>query len=82
MSSKKLLVPNTDNMAKEGINNMETKPNVVEKVINNRRKKIKLTPCIKQTNHKHLKVKKINLSAINQTRVYNWINQGIIKELK
>ena len=43
---------------------------------------------MKQTNHKHPKVKKINLSAINQTRVCpwinqgHWINQGLRKELK
>ena len=43
---------------------------------------------MKQKNHKHLKVKKINLSAINQTKVDNWINQGnwinqcLLKELK
>ena len=43
---------------------------------------------MKHTNHNHLKVKKINPSAINKTRVYHWINrvhwinQGLLKELK
>ena len=43
---------------------------------------------MKQTNHKHIKVKKINLSAMNETKLYHWINQvhwinqGLLKELK
>ena len=51
-------------------------------------KKIKFTPSTKQTNPKHLKVKKLNASAMNQTKVYHWINQGhwinkgLLKELK
>ena len=88
MSSKNPLVATIDKMVKEGINYMETEPNVVEKAITHHTKKIKLTPKTKQTNHKHLKVKKINLSAMNQTKVYhwinqcNWINQGLLKEMK
>ena len=52
------------------------------------RKKIQLTQSTKQTNRKHLKVKRTNLGATNQTNVWNWINQGhwinkeLLKELK
>ena len=82
------MVVTTDEMVKEWINDMETKNNVVEEAIPHPIAKIKFTPSMKQTNHKHLKVKNINPLAINQTRVDhwinqgNWINQGIIKELK
>ena len=66
---------------------METKTNVVEKAITHCMKKI-IYAIKKKINHKHLKVKDINLSALNQTRVYHWINkvhwinQGLIRELK
>ena len=82
------MVSTTDKMVKEGINDTETKPNVVEKAITHRMGEIKLTPKTKQTNHKHLKVRQINLSATNQTKVCTWINQGhwinqcLLKELK
>ena len=58
MSPKKPLVTTTDKMVKEGINDMETKPNVVKEAITHIIVKIKLTQSTKQTNHKHLKVKK------------------------
>ena len=50
--------------------------------------KIKLTQSTKQKKHEHLKVKKINPSAINYTKVDHWINQvdwinhGLLKEPK
>ena len=82
MSSNNPLVTTTDEMVKEKINDMKTEPNVVERAITHPTAKKKLTPSTKQKNHKHLKVKKINTSAINQTKVDNWINQGywIIKD--
>ena len=61
MSSNKPLVHTTEKMAKEGINDMETKRNVVKTAITYTKGKIKLTQTSKQTNYKHLKVKKINL---------------------
>ena len=42
MSSKKPLVPTIDKMVKEWINDMETKPNVVEKAITHRMGKNKI----------------------------------------
>ena len=44
MYSKKPLVPTIENMAKEGINAMETKRNVAEKAITHHKEKIKLMP--------------------------------------
>ena len=61
MYFKKPLVPNTKNMVNEGINDKETKFNVVETSITHHKEKIKLTQSTKQTNYKHLKVKNINL---------------------
>ena len=61
MSSNNQLVPTTENMVKEGINDMETKLNVLETTITRHRGEIKLTQSTKQTNHKHQKVKYINL---------------------
>ena len=40
MSSKNPLVPNIENMVKEGIHYMETKHNVVEKAITHHKEKI------------------------------------------
>ena len=37
---------------------------------------IKFTQSTKQTNHKHIKGKYINPSAINHTKVDHWINKG------
>ena len=82
MSSKNLLVTTTDKMAKEGINDREAKPNVVKEDITHTIAKTILAQSTKQRNHKHLKLKKINPSAINQTKVDHWINQGLLKELK
>ena len=65
MSSKNQLVTTTEKMVKEGINDMETKPNVVKEAITPPIEKNKLTQSMKQTNHKHIKVKQINLSAMN-----------------
>ena len=53
-------MPTTEMMVKEGINDMETKRNVVEIAITHH-KGGKLTQSTKQTNHKHLKLKKINI---------------------
>ena len=81
------MVATTYKMAKEGIIGTETKPNVIDKAITYPMKK-KLTQQTKQTNNKYLKVKMINLSAMNQTKVHYWINQGhwisqgLLKELK
>ena len=82
------MVPTTDNMVKEGINDMETKPNVVEKSITHRKEKNKID-AIKETDKPQAsQSKNINLSAMNQTKVYHWINkghwinQGLLKELK
>ena len=88
MSSKNPLVSTTEKIVKEGINYMETKPNVVDEAITHPTGKNKLDTVNKKTNQKHIKVKNINPSAMNQTRVYHWINQGhwinlwLIKELK
>ena len=82
MSSKTPLVATTENSVKEGNIDMETKPNVVDEAITHPIAKSKLTPKTKQNNHKHIKVKKINPSAINQTKLYHWMNQGLLKELK
>ena len=61
MSSNNPLIPTTENMFQEGINDMETKFNMAETSITHHKKKIKSTQSTKQTKHKHLKVKKINL---------------------
>ena len=85
MSSKNILVTTTEKMVKEGINDMETKPNVVKEAITHPIEKIELTQSRKKKNHKHLKAKKLNPSAINLTKVdhrinqRNWINQGLLK---
>ena len=57
MSSNKPLVTNTQKIVKEGINDTETKRNVVRKAITHHKGK-KLTQSTKHTNQKHLKVKK------------------------
>ena len=78
MSSKKSLVTTTEIIFKEMINDMGTKPNMVREAI---------TPSIAKNNfytvkknHKHLKEK--NPSEINQIKVNDLINQGLLKELK
>ena len=77
MSSKKPLFATTKKIVKEDINDMEIKTNVVDDNIPHPIEiKIKLTPSTKQKKHKHLKVKKINPSEMNRTKVYYWINQG------
>ena len=82
MSSKKSLVTTIDKIVKEGINDMGTKLNVVKEAI---------TPPISKNNIDTVniiekpqasKIKKINPSEINQTKVNHWINQGLLKELK
>ena len=88
MSSKNPFFTITYKMVKEWITDMETKPNVVKEAITPFIEKIILTQSMKQINHKHLKVKKINPSAINQTKVdhlinqVHWKNQGLLKALK
>ena len=82
MSSKNPLVTTTEKKSKEGINNTKTnlmwrrKPSLIPL------QQIKLTQSMKQTNHKRIKLKKINPSAINQIGVYHWIYQGLLKAMK
>ena len=47
MSSNNTLVPTTEKMVKEGINNMETKPNLVKIDIIHHKEKIKLKQSTK-----------------------------------
>ena len=47
MSYNKLLVSTTENMVKEGINDMETKLNVAETAITHHKEKIKLKQSTK-----------------------------------
>ena len=86
MSSKNPLVPTTENMVKEGINE---KRNVVEKSITNHKEKNKID-AIKKTDkpQAYQSKKKINLSEMKQTKVCYWIDkghwiiQGLIKQMK
>ena len=82
MSSKKSLVTTKDKIVKEWNDEMRIKPNVVQ---------VAITPFIAKNNIYTVKItekqqaskrKKINSSAINKTKVNNWMNQGLIKELK
>ena len=76
MSSKNLLVATIEKLSKKGLitwkqNLMwQSKPSLIPL------QQINLTQSTKQTNQKHIKVKKINPSAMNQTKVDHWINQG------
>ena len=72
MSSKNPLVHTKLKMIKEGINDMETKYNVVKKSITRHKGKIKID-AINEIDKPHAsKSKKINLSAMNQTKIMSF----------
>ena len=73
MSYKNSLVTTTDKIVKEGINDMEIKPNVVKKSI---------TPSIAKNNIDKVNKTEKPQASINQAKANHWINQGILKELK
>ena len=82
------MVANTEKIVKEGINDMETRPNVVDEAITHPISNNKIDTINKTDKTQCSKSKKINPSAMNQTKVYHWINQrrwineGLLKELK
>ena len=77
MSSKNPLVTTTDKNSKERINDMETKSNVVEEDITHPIATNKIDTSNEIDKPQASKIKKyINPSAMNQTKVDHWINQG------
>ena len=76
------MVTTKERISKEENNDTRTKPNVAKEAITPYIAKNKIDTVKKQRNQKHLKEKKTNPSAINQTKVYTWINQDILKQLK
>ena len=82
MSSKKSLVTTKDNILKEGINDTKTKSTAVKEAITPTIAKRDFETVNKTEIPQASRIKKINTSAINQTKVNHWINQGIIEELK
>ena len=65
MSSKNPLVPTTENMVKEGINDMKKKCNVVDKAITHHKKKNKIDTVNKTDKTQASKSKK-DKSIINE----------------
>ena len=61
---------------------MRTKPNVMKEAITPSIAKKNIDTVKKTDEPQASKRRKINSSAINQTKVNNWINQGPLKELK
>ena len=55
---------------------METKPNMAKESTTTPISENKIETVKKNKKHKHLKVKRINPSALNQTKEDHWINQG------
>ena len=79
MSYKKSLVTTTDKNSKEGINDTGTKHNVVKDPITPPIAKNNIDTVKKTDKSRASKRKKINPSAINLTKVNNWINQGLLQ---
>ena len=74
MSSKESLATTTDKIFKEEMNEMVKKTNVVKKAITTPFSKNNINTVNKTEKLQASKRKKINPSAINQTKVNNWIN--------
>ena len=82
MSSKKALVTTTEKMVKEGIHDMETKPNMVKEATTPPIAQNKIGTVNETDKPQAYKRKKIHPSAINQKKIDHWINQGLLKALK
>ena len=63
-------------MFKEGVNEMETKPNLVKEAITHTIEKNKIDTFNITDKPQESKSKKISSSAINQTRLDHCINKG------
>ena len=60
----------------------EQKPDVARESINTTTEKKNIDKVNKSQKPQASKIKKINPSEINQSKVNHWINQGLLKELK
>ena len=82
MSLKRSFVTTTDEIVKEGINDMEKKSHVVKEDITPPIAKNNIDTVNKTEKPQAFKRKKINPSAINQKKLNRWMNKVLLKYLK